>query len=167
MEFVFTIVADDKPGIAKILAQEIENHQGNWLESRMASMSGKFAGIVRVNFASPDATKRVDQLISDLSAKGFIMTSANGTPGQQSLPSKQISVTGNDRTGIVHEVTQALSALNANVIDLKTEVFPAQMSGGVIFKATIDFELGDEQLMDNVIAALEKLSPDLMVDLPD
>lgn len=42
---VLTVIADDKPGIVEQLAATITEHGGNWLESRMAQMAGKFAGI--------------------------------------------------------------------------------------------------------------------------
>ncbi len=55
MELILTIMANDRPGIAERLAREIEAHHGNWLESRMATMAGKFAGIVRIDVPSEHA----------------------------------------------------------------------------------------------------------------
>jgi glycine cleavage system regulatory protein len=74
-------------------------------------------------------------------------------------------VVGNDRPGIVREVTNVLANLGVNVIDLQTEIEPASMSGGSLFRAKIEFSLTASQNMTGVISALEALSPDLMVDL--
>ena len=49
---VLTVIADDKPGIVEKLSSVIADHHGNWLESRMAQMAGKFAGILRISIDS-------------------------------------------------------------------------------------------------------------------
>ena len=45
---VLTVIGDDRPGLVGELAAAIATHQGNWLESSMSHLAGKFAGIVRV-----------------------------------------------------------------------------------------------------------------------
>ena len=36
---VITVISADKPGLVESLAQVINRHGGNWLESRMARMA--------------------------------------------------------------------------------------------------------------------------------
>ena len=43
---VLTVIGDDRPGLVEQLAAAISEHRGNWLESSMAHLAGKFAGIV-------------------------------------------------------------------------------------------------------------------------
>ena len=45
---ILTVIGDDRPGLVGELAAVISAHQGNWLESSMAQLAGKFAGIVEV-----------------------------------------------------------------------------------------------------------------------
>ena len=45
---ILTIIGEDKPGIVESLAEVIADHSGNWLESSMSHLAGKFAGILRV-----------------------------------------------------------------------------------------------------------------------
>ena len=49
ISLVLTAIGDDRPGLVEQLATAISRHQGNWLESSMSHLSGKFAGIVRVS----------------------------------------------------------------------------------------------------------------------
>ena len=49
---VLTVIADDKPGLVETLAEVIADHKGNWLESSMSQLAGKFAGILRVSVAT-------------------------------------------------------------------------------------------------------------------
>ncbi|MBL8502453.1 MAG: glycine cleavage system protein R, partial [Rhodocyclaceae bacterium] len=45
---VLTVIGDDRPGLVGELSAAISSHQGNWLESSMSHLAGKFAGIVKV-----------------------------------------------------------------------------------------------------------------------
>lgn len=51
VSLVLTVIGDDHPGLVEQLATTISQHQGNWLESSMSNLSGKFAGIVCVSVA--------------------------------------------------------------------------------------------------------------------
>ena len=46
---VLTIIGEDRPGIVESLAEIISDYSGNWLESSMSQLAGKFAGILRVS----------------------------------------------------------------------------------------------------------------------
>ena len=46
---VITLIGDDRPGIVESIASIVLAHQGDWIESNMANLSGKFAGILRVS----------------------------------------------------------------------------------------------------------------------
>ena len=45
---VFTLIGDDKPGLVAAASQAVAAHGGTWLESRLARLAGKFAGIVLI-----------------------------------------------------------------------------------------------------------------------
>ena len=67
---VITVISADKPGLVESLAQVINRHGGNWLESRMARMAGQFAGILRVDVANDQLEAlRID--LDGLSAQGI------------------------------------------------------------------------------------------------
>ena len=51
VSLVLTVIGDDRPGLVEQLATAISRHHGNWLESSMSNLSGKFAGIVCVSVA--------------------------------------------------------------------------------------------------------------------
>jgi len=43
---VLTIITDDRPGVVETLSAKLAKYGGNWLESSMLSLAGKFAGIL-------------------------------------------------------------------------------------------------------------------------
>ncbi|MDX1268660.1 MAG: ACT domain-containing protein, partial [Oceanisphaera sp.] len=49
MEIILSIMASDRPGIVEQVASAVADAGGNWQESRLSTMAGRFAGIVRVN----------------------------------------------------------------------------------------------------------------------
>ncbi len=48
VHLILTVIGDDRPGLVGELSTVISAHQGSWLESSMAQLAGKFAGIVEV-----------------------------------------------------------------------------------------------------------------------
>ena len=59
---VLTVIGDDKPGLVESLADVIAENSGNWLESSMSQLAGKFAGILRVSVADESADKLIAEL---------------------------------------------------------------------------------------------------------
>ena len=64
-DIVLTIVGSDRPGLVEAVAEAVARAGGNWLESRMAHLAGKFAGILRVQ-AAGDAIPRLVAAIEHL-----------------------------------------------------------------------------------------------------
>ena len=52
---VITFTGEDRPGIVSALAAVVRGHGGNWEASRMASLAGRFAGILQVRVDAPAA----------------------------------------------------------------------------------------------------------------
>ena len=49
---VLSFIADDREGLVERISEVVTEAGGNWLESRMAHLAEKFAGIARVD--APD-----------------------------------------------------------------------------------------------------------------
>ncbi len=43
---VFTILGPDRPGVVEQISGCVNDHECNWLGSRMSRLGGKFAGII-------------------------------------------------------------------------------------------------------------------------
>lgn len=124
---VLTVFAPDKAGQVERIAQCIAEHGGNWLESRMSRMAGQFAGILRGGGCRPGPPH--DELVDALqalSAQGIrVLIAESGI--EQSCTWKPIAMelVGNDRPGIVRDITRLLSEQGVNLERLVTEVRPA------------------------------------------
>ncbi|UJJ32656.1 glycine cleavage system protein R [Halopseudomonas maritima] len=164
---VITVISADKPGLVESLAQTINRHGGNWLESRMARMAGQFAGILRVDVGNEQLDAlRVD--LEELTHLGInVQVAISGQADEPVQSTLILNLVGNDRAGIVHEVSRVLASHGVNVESLETECVPAPMSADMLFKAEARLGVYPQTDLDALRDALENLTDDLMVELRD
>ena len=55
ISLVMTLISPDRTGLVESIARAVAAHGGNWLESRMAHLAGKFAGILRIEVPADKA----------------------------------------------------------------------------------------------------------------
>jgi len=162
---VITVMSADKPGLVESLANVISNQGGNWLESRMARMAGQFAGILRVDIAS-DQVEALRIELDNLTHLGInVQVAISGLAAEPEQQTLLLNLVGNDRPGIVHEVSQVLASHGVNVESLETECAPAPMSADLLFKAQAQLGVYPQTDLDALRDALENLADDLMVEL--
>jgi glycine cleavage system regulatory protein len=165
--FVISFSAQDKPGIVEQLSNTISSNHGNWLESAMSHLAGRFVGIVVIEISVTDYDK-LNNALTDLSNDDFIISikaiedDANDDIERKSL---EIELTGHDRPGIVSEVSSVLNKHNANVEDLSTYLVSGSMSAEILFKADIVASIAHDTNLDDLQEAIESIADDLMVDL--
>lgn len=163
---VLTILGKDRPGLVDAIAHTVTEHGGNWIESRMAHLAGQFAGILRVEV---DA-ERADSLqaaLGSLADGGLESTVLADTTASESatIPSVQLSLVGQDRPGIVREISSVLARHEVNVEQLNTECLSAPHSGEMLFQAEAQLQLPQGLTADKLRQALEEVTNDLMVDI--
>jgi len=160
---VLTVIGDDRPGLVGELSAAIAAHQGNWLESSMSHLAGKFAGIVKV--AVPAA--QADALKAALGRLAALKVTAESAGGKSVAAGRQLklALVGHDRIGIVREVSQVLAKHAVNVEKLETHTASAPMSAEILFHCEAELTAAPDFNTRALKAELEKLSDDLMVDI--
>lgn len=164
---VLTVIGDDRTGLVSALSDVVARHQGNWERSQMSELAGKFAGIVLVNV--PDQHR--DALASDLVAlrdRGLLdVTAAVADEGPSAAASARLtmSLVGNDRPGIVRDLSAVLAAHGVSIEALDTATREAPMAGGTLFEATATLVVPGDQDTGTLQAAVEQLAGELMVEI--
>jgi glycine cleavage system regulatory protein len=164
---VMTIMAADRPGLVERVAACVADHGGNWLESRMCHLGGRFAGIARVEVAAEKLTG-LKRALHGLEADGvrvIVESGARVAGSGLAGVSATLELVGNDRPGILRTVTGVLAAHGVNVEELSSECVSAPMGGGDLFQARARVLVPAEVKLETVRAELEKVGADLMVDL--
>ena len=161
---VMTVIGADRTGLVESVASLVTEHGGNWLESRMCRLGGEFAGIVRV--AAPKAQRQaLEAALGKLA--GLTMVVRGDEPIQSAAQAVLVSleVVGQDRPGIVREITRALSAQGINVEELATECASAPMSGETLFQARAKILVPASVALDRLRQTLEGVLSGLTVEL--
>ncbi|MDP1932255.1 MAG: ACT domain-containing protein [Gammaproteobacteria bacterium] len=162
---VLTIIGDDKPGLVELLSETIARHSGNWLESNMSHLAGKFAGILRVSVEDSHADALVQDLQKLSSVLRLVVEKVSVSEPVQRHRTLRLSLVGNDRPGIIKEISRALAAQHVNVEELATQCTSAPMSGELLFNAQAVLKVPVDLDLDALQAQLEKLADDLIVEI--
>jgi glycine cleavage system regulatory protein len=163
---VLTLLGPDRPGLVEAMAALIARHGGNWLESRMASLAGEFAGLLRVEVDEESAAE-LESALRSLEADQGLAILVKGARAIEPPPGRLLvlELVGTDRPGIVREVSQVLAAKGVNVEELETECTSAPMSGETLFRARALLRLPRGAAEEELQVAVESIAEDLMVDI--
>ena len=162
---VLTAIGDDRPGLVEMLETAISRHGGNWLESSMSHLAGKFAGIVSIRLPA-DQLDPLRQTLAGLGGLRVVAEDSSASAGGK-IESRRLklSLVGHDRIGIVREVSQVLARHAINVEDLSTHTASAPMSAETLFHANAELTASPALDCCALTCDLERLSNDLMVDI--
>ncbi len=161
---VMTVIGPDRTGLVESVARLIADHGGNWLESRMCRLGGEFAGLVRVTL--PKAQRQaLETALGNLSGLTIVVRGADAAPSAAPAILVALEVVGQDRPGIVREITRALSAQDINVEELATECISAPMSGEPLFQARAKILIPANVELDKLRQTLESVLAGLSMEL--
>lgn len=162
---VMTVLGPDRPGLVRTLSNIVATHGGNWLESRMARMAGQFAGIVRVECDEGVSTIMIDELNALASDGITVQIVKESSPATDHRRKISVDVIGNDRPGIVRELTAAIANAGGNVEELTTGLESAPMAGHPLFRAKGVISVPETSSTGALITAIENLGGDLSVEI--
>ncbi len=164
---ILTVAGADRPGLVAAVADVVEAHGGNWENSSLAELAGTFAGVIEVSVA----TERTDELqdaLRGLQGQGLLTLAVlTGSPVDTDAEDQmlEIRVLGNDRSGIVREVSNVLSAHDLSIEELATETRDAAMAGGRLFEASVIARVPASVDLDALRRDLERIATEIQVDI--
>jgi glycine cleavage system regulatory protein len=166
VSLVLTVIADDHPGLVSALAGEIAAFEGNWTETRMASLAGKFAGILLVTVPESRADGLIGALRElELIGMHLVIERSAGQPAPPASHMLELELTGQDRPGIVREISHLLAQRGINIEELETECISGSFSGEALFRAQARLRVPRQLSTAELRTALEALANELMVDI--
>ena len=160
---VLSIIGKDKKGLVDEVAKAVKNAHGNWLRSSFCHLSGHFAGFVEIMLPQENHNALVNNCHA-LSNLQITLVPANEHT-KSDTKELHLRVTGNDRNGIVSDVTGALKTFDLNIIELDTKCESAPNWGSLLFTANIVVEVPTQFDTSKLTQAIEEIADDLMVDL--
>lgn len=162
---ILTVLGSDRPGLTQSLADAVMTAGGNWLESQLARLGGQYVGavLVELDAARVPVLEAEARRIASTGLQLAIVEAgeASGIAGT----GLGIELVGQDRPGIVREVTSALAGLGVNIEEFTSSTDNTAWSGEMLFRARAWLILPSGVTMDAVRGALEGISGEIMVDL--
>ena len=164
---VLTVIGNDKSGLVDALAEPIATHGGSWDRSHMARVAGQFAGLVVVSVPD-DQVAGLTARFDALNAQGLldVQVVIASTPNEEDDSSlMSLQLVGQDRPGIIREISAALASRDVSILELETATTSAPMSAEPLFHARATLRIPPGLDEDGLRDALEDIANEMMVDL--
>jgi glycine cleavage system regulatory protein len=164
--YIVTFIGDDRPGLVEQLSGVIEQNSGNWHESRLSQLGGKFAGLILVSLPQ-ERGPALEAELRALSSSGLSVrvTATSDIPATEGSRDIELSLIGPDRPGIVREVSKALAAQQINVVEMDSSVSSAAMSAELLFQASIRATIPQDADMDELQEVLDEIANTMTLEI--
>src|SRR4051812_18072245 len=164
---VTTVIGRDRPGIVNELSDVAQRFGANWAGSRMASLAGQFAGMVHFEVTA-EAAEGLTRALRELESSGLQVVIARSDAAAAAAGGRRVlglELVGQDRPGIVREVSAKLAQAGVSIEELRTEVESAPMSAEHLFRMSASLSV-PEHLSDAAVQrTLESVANEMMVDV--
>lgn len=164
---VLTVIGKDQPGLVEALADVIAEHEGSWDESRMARLAGHFAGVVQIHVNEDHAEGLIASLPS-LTERGLSVSVVDSDWTLAVVDHREpfrLELVGQDRPGIMREISRAMARLGVSMQELRTVIESAPMSGERLFRAEAELVPPAKVDFEQIRTALEQLADDMVIDI--
>lgn len=161
-QMLLTLIGKDKPGLLDTVAQQVFAAGGNWQKSNFAHLAGHFAGFAEIQLPHEQQQALLDQLARhDELQIELVAGEASDTPTRQA----EVSILGNDKPGIVQELSSVLRQFDLNIISFESQLQSAPNWGSALFKGQAKVAIPQEFSLDELRDALQALADDLIVEI--
>ena len=161
---VLTVSGSDRPGLTNELAEAVLAAGGNWQEGHLSRLGGLYVGSVLVELAPGAVATLTDRVraIGDTGLQVVAMPAGDEPVGKHA--SLLFELLGQDRPGIIRQVTSILAGLGANIETLSSGEQTGAWGGEHLFWAKVSVTLPEGVSPEQAQAALEDISSEIMVD---
>lgn len=161
---VITAIGADRSGIVNALADVTSAHGGNWERSQLTELAGAFAGIVLVEIPRIYVST-FTAAVRALPGMTVTVHDAEAAASAAVTGRLMVELLGNDRPGLVKELSAVFAAHGLSIEELATSAYDAPMAGGRLFEASVTVPVGPRTDTAALRADLERLASELMVDI--
>lgn len=163
---VVSIVGADRQGIVSSLAERAQRFGANWAASRMTRLAGEFAGMVHLEVPREKADALATSL-RDLASSGLqvVVARSDGTNLASSLRVVELELVGEDRLGIVSNLTKLLAGRGVSIESIHTDIVRSGVSGKQTFKVAAHLLVPAAVSVEALQQEVGSLAREMMLDI--
>ena len=163
--YVITFIGDDRRGIVEQLADVIQQHRGNWLDSKLSQLGGKFAGLILIELAE-DRSNELEKALRELPGGDLsVRVTTAGQASNETGEALTLTLTGPDRPGIVREISRALATAGINVSKMDSHVEGAAFTGELMFHANLKATAPAALSVDALQESLDRIADQMTLEI--
>lgn len=122
---LLSISGHDRPGIVRDVSEALLNLNANIEDSSMTSLRGRFTMMLIVQMADSESLGTLKASLAELEQRTGLTVQSQPISEEEALsvprePDCVITVSGADRVGIVHAVTEVLANHSVSIVDVST-----------------------------------------------
>ena len=163
---IVSIMGPDRHGIVSLLADRAQRFGANWAASRMTRLVSEFAGTVHFEVPRENADALAAAL-RELASSGLqvVIGRSDGANVPDSVRAVELELVGEDRLGIVSNLTKILAERGISIENLHTEIIRTGVSGIQTFKIQAHLLVPAAMSVDVLRLELGTLASEMMVDI--
>ena len=157
-------IGPDKPGIVAAISGMVTSNNGNIEESRMIRLGSEFSIIMMVEI-SEDSLSNLSDDLESIDGIKFYLTETKKLPNLDA-PTHIMHLTGGDTEGIVHKMTDVMTSMGVNIIEVITDTKNAPITGTTVFEMTARISLDSsnkQKLVDELKFLESKLGLEILL----
>lgn len=164
-KLVLTVIGEDKIGLIEQLSNVLLKNNASWLASNLSHLGGYFAGVVEIEVPE----NHLAELTKDFSELQELKVELHDERETVTTETQELEfvITGNDRQGIVQELSSIITHKGASILRFTSSRQSAPNWGGGLFHAIAKVSLPVGMNADVIVDALEELASDIVVDLDE
>ena len=155
-------IGPDEAGIVARISGIVTSNNGNIEESRMIRLGSEFSIIMMISIPS-EFESNLSNNLESIDGIKFYLTETKKLPSNDT-PTHTIHLTGGDTEGIVHKMSDVLTSMGINIIEIITDTVNAPITGATIFQMTAKINLDKTSSLD-LSDRLKRLEKKLGLDI--
>jgi len=163
---VVTVMGPDRPGIVNLLSDRARRFGANWAASRLSRLAGEFAGMVHFE-VPPESADALAEALRGLESSGLrlVIAKSDSSGVPLGLRGIELELVGEDRLGIVSNLTRILAEAGISIEHIHTEIVRGKASTQQTFKVAAHLLVPNALSTDDLKRRLEVLANEMMVDI--
>jgi glycine cleavage system regulatory protein len=162
---VVTVMGPDRPGIVSLLSDRAQRYGANWAASRLANHAGEYAPMVHFEVPRENAEPLANAL-RGLESSGLrvVIAKGDGAGVPAGLRGVELELVGDDRVGIVSNLTRMLAARGVSIENIHTEIVGGKTAKPT-FKVAAHLLVPVSLSLEDLQHELGVLANEMMVDI--